>query len=69
MRRNELIFELVFGITGLGVEAILGLVATECSLGSDLSLSRCLGRLVDFLVVVLEFVDRAGLFAERDRSE
>ena len=51
-----------------GVAGTLVLVFTGGSLGSDLSLGRCLGKLVD-LVVGLGFVDRAGLFAERDRSE
>ena len=55
------------GNTGTDVVETLCLVFTECSLGSDLSLGRCLGRLVDLLVVYL-FVDCVVLFAKQDRN-
>ena len=51
--------------TDTGIVETLGLLFIGCSLGSDLSLGRCLGRLV-FLLVVCLFVDWAGIFA---RSE
>ena len=49
------------------VVEVLGLVVESKFLGSDLSLGRCLGKLVGRLVC--RFDNRAGLFAERDRSE
>ena len=59
---------LVLGMVDAGVAETRGLVFTESSLGSDLTLGRYLGKLVN-LVVVFGFVDRAGIFTEQDRSE
>ena len=67
LSKNAIVL-LLLGMVDAGVAEALGFVFTGRILGSDLSLGRCLGKLVD-LVVGLGFVDRAGLFAERDRSE
>ena len=56
------------GNAGTGVVETLGLLFSGYSLGSDLSLGRCLSKIVGLLVVCL-FNDCAGLFAEQDQSE
>ena len=56
------------GITGTDVVDTLGLIYIGCSLGSNLSLGKYLGRLVG-LLVVCQFDSRAGLFANQDQSK
>ena len=62
-----MIVGLVTGSTGPGVKVALGFVFAVYSLGSGLSLGRCIGRLLGLLVVCL-LVDCADLFAKLDQS-